>query len=265
MSGIAVITFCLDREKALLRCIKSVQAQKHFQDVVHYIFSERTNELRSSPILQPYEDLVKWIPIAHPVREHSSPRMAKLRQAALQHIQEPCVCFLDDDNEFLPDHLSSLLNCFQNQKLDAAYSWRILCHSDGRLFAGNYYPWHPDPKIAESLYQWCVQNKVMRSKDPIVYDGPNFSNDPRNVATVDMNEWLFRTKSLLSLGFDLEFTQEELNNQVGEDDKLLRKILAANFNFTCSQQATVRYYLGGVSNSTISVSYTNLTLPTNGW
>lgn len=249
MSGIAVITFCLDREKVLLRCIKSVQAQKISKNIVHYIFSERTKELRSSSILKPYENLVKWISIDPPEKEHSSPRMAKLRQAALQHIQEPYVCFLDDDNEFLPYHLSSLLEHFHNRELDAVYSWRILCHSDGRLFAGNYYPWHQNPKIAESLYQWCVQNKVIRLQDPIVYDGPIFSDDLRNVATVDMNEWLFKTKSLLSLGFDLEFTQEELNNQVGEDDKLLRKILAANFNFTCSQQATVRYYLGGVSNS----------------
>ncbi|NEN94791.1 MAG: glycosyltransferase family 2 protein [Moorea sp. SIO3I7] len=254
MLTVAVITFCVDRDRELERCINSVRLQQ--VPTIHYVFSERVNELKTSPVLKPIKDLVRWVAIEDvPYHEHSSPRMAKLRQSALEKIQEPFVCFLDDDNEFLPNHLSSLLHCIQEQQLDAAYSWRILLHPDGSLFEGDYYPWHADPKTASLLYKWCVDNEVIRLGDAVVYDGPRVSDDPRNVATVDMNEWLFRTKSLLRIGFNAEFTQEELDNQVGEDDKILNKILNIDFRFACSQQATVKYYLGGVSNSDDNYRY----------
>ncbi|NMF63586.1 hypothetical protein DP113_09590 [Brasilonema octagenarum UFV-E1] len=250
MHKIAVITFCFDRELELVRCIKSVQAQQDAPPFVHYVFSERVEALKNVSEVAKVEKLVHWVSISNPYHaEHSSPRMAKLRQAALEMIQEPYVCFLDDDNEILPNHLSSLFNVIEVQQLDAAYSWRVLVYPDGSPFTGDYYPWNPSQEIAESLYQWCLENGLLRPGDSIVYDGPRNSDDPRNVATVDMNEWLFRTDSIRHLGFNPEFSQQELANQVGEDDKLLEKILQNDFRFECTQNATVRYYLGGVSNA----------------
>lgn len=255
MKKIAIVTFCFNRERELVRCIKSVQAQQDAPPFVHYVFSERVEALKEVPDVAKMENFVDWVSITNPYSaEHSSPRMAKLRQAALEMIQEPYVCFLDDDNEILPNHLISLFNLIEAQQLDAAYSWRVLVYPDGSPFAGDYYPWNPNKEVAESLYRWCVENELIRPGDSIIYDGPRNSTHPHNVATVDMNEWLFRTASLHRLGFNPEFTEEELVNQVGEDDKLLEKILRSDFRFECTQKATVRYYLGGVSNARLNIN-----------
>jgi hypothetical protein len=253
MKKIAIITFCLDRTQELVRCIQSIQHQQGAPPFVHYIFSERATDLQANPAVANSQALVTWVPITHAYgAEHSSPRMAKLRQLALETIQEPYVCFLDDDNEMLPHHLISLFDLLESQQLDATYSWRTLVYPDGSLFAGDHYPWHPRPELAESLYGWCVEHGIIRPGESIVYDGPRNSDDPHNVATIDMNEWLFRTSSLRRIKFNPAFTEQELANQVGEDDKLLERILRSDFRFAGTEQATVRYYLGGVSNASIT-------------
>lgn len=246
---LCVLTFTVDRPADLARCIESVLGQQGAPPVRHLILSERTAELASDPRLSRFGGLVEWVPLGGtPHQGPSSARMASLRQAAIGLVAEPLVCFLDDDNAFEPGHLASLAGLIESAELDAAHSWRRLFHSDGTPFDGSYFPWHPDPRVAGELHAWCVSQGILEPGSDVVRDGPREDRDCRNVATVDMNEWLFRTEVLRAVGFGTSFTEAEAANQVGEDDKLLARLRAAGVRFGCSRQPTVRYQLGGVSN-----------------
>lgn len=249
MPSICVITFCVDRAVKLFNCIKSVLDQTVSCSIRHIVLSERVDLLRHDPHLNSLKDLVIWHKLnGKPHTGFSSSRMAKLRQYALSLVNEPFVCFLDDDNEFSPEHLMTLKKIIDNNKLDAAYSWRELHEIEGMPFKGDRYPWHPNHEIADKLYNWCVKNRVITPGEAIVRDGPIEDPSPYNVSTVDMNEWLFRTDRLRSIGFVDNFTFEEIANMTGEDDKLLTSMIGAKLKFACSYRPTIRYHLGGVSN-----------------
>jgi hypothetical protein len=247
--GIGVVTLSYRREQALARCVASVAAQQAPVPVRHYVFSEEADLLRASHGLRPWSDRVAWMQIDHPPRDHRhTQRVARLRQPTLAAIAEPYVAYLDDDNEMLPGHLDSLHRLLHGSDLDAAYSWRTLVYPDGSPYEGDFYPWHPNPARARELHRWCVAHGVIVPGDAVVYDGPRAGDEAENVATVDMNEWLFRTGSLRRLGFDRDFSDDDVANQIGEDDKLLQRALAAGMRIAPTRRPTIRYTLGGLSN-----------------
>ncbi len=246
--NIRVLTFSVDRPELLARCIRSVKAQVGAPVIRHSVLSERAPSLRAHPVLAEVAGDVDWITIpSEPFVGDSSPRMARLRHWALRSVGEELVAFLDDDNAITTDHFACLFACLE-AGVDAAYSWRRLENPDGTPFDGSRYPWHPDPLRAAQLHAWCVAAEVMEPGSDVVRDGPVDDPHADNVATVDMNEWLFRTQALRQLGFECRFTAYEVANQVGEDDKLLALIRTAGLELRSSEAPTVLYRLGGVSN-----------------
>jgi glycosyltransferase involved in cell wall biosynthesis len=212
------------------------------------VLSERWESLQVHPLLAALVDAVDWVSISsEPFVGNSSVRMARLRQRALNSVKEEFVAFLDDDNAITPDHFARLHACIE-AGADAAYSWRRLELPDGRPFDGSWYPWHPDPDRSATLHAWCVASGMIVPGSDVVRDGPIDNPHADNVATVDMNEWLFRTQALRRVGFECQFTPDEIANQVGEDDKLLARVRATGMRLGCSNSPTVLYRLGGVSN-----------------
>lgn len=253
MNGICVITFSVNRPAALARCIRSVLSQQNVPPIRHCVFSERVDELRSSPPLRILKDRVIWHELEGEAHQGaSSPRMARLRGKSLEQVKEPLVCFLDDDNEFFPNHLASLVHLIDALGLDAAHSWRLISNPDGTFFSGNYYPWHPDARTASRMYLWCVRHGVLTPGEAVMRDGRRGLGEPDCVATVDMNEWLFRTEILRGIGFDFSFSDEDVANCIGEDDKLFARVMETGLNFACTEMPTVHYRLGGVSNAPAS-------------
>ena len=253
MSGsnteICVLTFAVDRPRELARCIASVAAQIGAPRLRHRILSERAEELRNDPHLTVWRDRVEWHTLEGvPFEGSSSPRVARLRDAAIRQVDEPLLCFLDDDNEFAPGHLASLYALLQQEEYDAVHSWRTVLNMDGSPFPFSHYPWHNNAEIAGQMYAWCVDNGVIVPGDPVMRDGALDVDHDNSYATVDMNEWLFRTAPLCRVGFDSQFSTGDLRLRVGEDDKLYRRMLACGMRIASSKQPTVRYYLGGVSN-----------------
>jgi GT2 family glycosyltransferase len=248
---ICVITFTVDRVALLIRCIKSVLLQD--MPVRHLIFSEHSERLMEDERLGFCRQRIEFIKLdGQPHHGSSSPRMATLRQFALPFVKERYVCFLDDDNEMEPEHLHSLLLIIEQQDVAAAYSWRTLLHTDGRYFDGRSYPWHSNEIEADKRWKWCVNAGVLVQGEPVMRDGPVTAADPMGLATVDMNEWLFKTAELKRVGMDFEFSEQDLLNRVGEDDKLFARIRLLGLPIAGSRRATIRYYLGGVSNYRIN-------------
>lgn len=48
------------------------------------------------------------------------------RERALMMVNTPLVAFLDDDDEFMPEHLEKLYNCMRDTDADYVYSWFIM-------------------------------------------------------------------------------------------------------------------------------------------
>lgn len=249
LADVCILTFAVDRPEALARCIASVAAQQGSIRIEQRILSERTAALRAHPALAPWRDRVQWQALpGQPFQGSSSARMARLRAMAVAQVTQPLVGFLDDDNELEPEHLDSLCQLLRDPELQAAHSWRQVLNPDGSAFLFERYPWHDDPRVAQKMYQWGLEQGVFAPGSPVMRDGVRGPDCPENCATVDMNEWLFRTACLRGLGFDDRFSQFEVDHRVGEDDKLFQRARAEGVKFVCSQRPTVRYYLGGVSN-----------------
>jgi GT2 family glycosyltransferase len=249
---ICVITFTVDRVELLIRCIRSVILQD--LSVHHLIFSENYEQLMKDTRLDFCREAgVEFLPLEGlPHCGPSSPRMAVLRNHSLSFVREEYVCFLDDDNEMEPGHLRSLLAVIALQQVMAAYSWRTLLYADGSHFDGRSYPWHSNETEAYKRWKWCVDAGVMVQGEPIMYDGPVTVPDPMGIATIDMNEWLFKTEELKQVGMDFHFSEKDEMDRVGEDDKLFARIRESGLPIAGSGMATIRYYLGGVSNYRIN-------------
>ena len=249
LAEVCILTFAVDRPQALARCIASVAAQQGPLRIHQRILSERVSALREHPLLAPWRDRVEWQSLpGKPFQGASSARMARLRAAAVAEVTQPLVGFLDDDNALEPEHLHSLCQMLSDTRLEAAHAWRQVLNPDGSAFLFEHYPWHDDPFVAQKMYRWGLEQGVFAPGSPVMRDGVRGAECAESYATVDMNEWLFRTPCLQRLGFDDAFSQFEVDQRVGEDDKLFHRVRSQGIKFACSERATVRYYLGGVSN-----------------
>ncbi len=69
--------------------------------------------------------------------DHEHRGAGETRQRALMAVDPiiyPWVAFLDDDDEFLPEHLEKLLNFAQETDADYVYSWFKIVSSSGKIF-----------------------------------------------------------------------------------------------------------------------------------
>ncbi len=249
LAEVCVLTFAVDRPQALARCIASVAAQQGPVRIHQRILSERVSALREHPFLAPWRDRVEWQSLpGKPFQGDSSARMARLRATAVAEVTQPLVGFLDDDNTLEPEHFQTLCQLLSDPGLEAAHAWRQVLNPDGSAFLFEHYPWHDDPVVAQKMHRWGVEQGVFTPGSPVMRDGVRGAECAESYATVDMNEWLFRTSCLQRLGFEDVFSQFEVDQRVGEDDKLFHRVRSQGVKFACSERATVRYYLGGVSN-----------------
>jgi len=247
--SVCVVTFAYRRPELLSRCIASVARQQTELSIRQLVMLQEETRIELTLSGGRSRYLLEWRRQERFYEQaFASGRLARMRQDVLELIDEPLVCFLDDDNEFLDGHLQSLLSLIREDGLDAAFSWRRLVSRDGRPYDGFSYPWHPEPDRANALHRWCVEHGVIEPGSDIVRDGPRDDRSAENVATVDMNEWMIGTDLLRSVGFDTYFSQEDARNQIGEDDKLLGRFMSRGVRFGCTARATVLYRLGGVSN-----------------
>lgn len=248
---LCVITLTRDRPELLHQAMMSVEKQRDSVPLLrHIIASEQVEELRCHPLFTRPRPWVTWLPLPDkPKTGFASERLARLRSQVLEQVSEDWVAFLDDDNSVQLDHYADLLALAYRERLCAVHSWRQLIEGDGRPFNGRRYPWHPVQERALALWRWCVRHGVITPDSDVVRDGVIDDPSMDNVATVDMNEWLFSTETLRKVGFQLDYSEEEAANQVGEDDRLLARLRSANVDMGCTQRPSLIYRLGGCSNS----------------
>ncbi len=249
---ITVITLTRKRPNLLKRAIASVHSQDYPGQVTHLIIIDDCFE--TAQTMTKIDDgsfnkrLISHFETREP-GEHSGPaRCAYLRNLAVQMASTHWVAFLDDDNEYEPNHLSSLMACAFETKHSAVYSYRKIYQFDGTPYLERRFPWVRDPEEGKKVYEFLCTKGVLTHDSNILrgmVDPKGYSNPTR---IVDTSEWLLARSLLIQYPFP-PFTEEELMTTMCEDDKLLELLVEQEVPISTTKLATLRYYLGGYSNN----------------
>lgn len=248
---VTVVTLTRNRPHLLERALRSVQRQDLDAPFRHLVVIDDCHEtytfLRSR---EPLPANVRWLLAGRGPGDVSGPgRSARLRNMAVRASRAPWIGFLDDDNEWEPDHLSSLLECAGRTGHRAVHSHLRMLNADGSPYLEPREPWARDP--AEGRAQWAR----MRAKGVVSPGGcvrrdrldPPGTEDP--VVSVDTGEWLLARELLLEVPFRDVYDAHDEAESIGEDDKLAMDLRARAEPVSCTGRATLRYYLGGYSNN----------------
>lgn len=269
---IGVVTVTRGRPRLLRRAMDSVYAQDFAGPVEHVIvIDEEDPETAAAALAAPTRPGLRVTVHAQPRppaerdeppgdKRRVYPRLSRLFNTGVRISTADWIAFLDDDNEYEPDHLSSLLECAREHGVQVAHSGRTMWYADGAPYLDE--AWHTvtDPAEAARIYDvMCAKgvrvrgtNILLDRADPRVPGGAFRTSstmraeDP--VCLVDQSVWLVRRDLLLRLPIPETFTDAEHEANTAPDDKLLRTLQDNDVPMVATDRPTVRYYLGGVSN-----------------
>jgi len=176
-------------------------------------------------------------------------RLGALRNLGIELANGDTVALLDDDNDWTPDHLPSLLGVLdRNPDLAAVHSWRELWRQ-GQPHPVDTYPWvlGGDEERQRVLFDAQVSAGILRLGDHRARDRHGFPCRGQLFSCVDAGEWLVRRSLFRDIPFSAPWTYTELLYGYCDDYRFARRLLEANVAVGCSEQFTLRYSLGGGS------------------
>ncbi|MFE1834059.1 glycosyltransferase family 2 protein [Streptomyces sviceus] len=269
---ISVVTVTRGRPLLLRRAMHSVYAQDFDGRIEHVIIiddedPETVAAVSAAPTRPGLRVIVHQEP--RPAAERDEPpgdkrrvypRLSRLFNTGVRVSSADWIAFLDDDNEYEPHHLSSLLDCAREHGVRVAHSGRTMWYADGAPYLDE--AWHTvtDPDEAARIYEVMCDKGVRVRGTNIMLDraDPRGPGDPFRtsstmraedpVSLVDQSVWLVHRELLLRLPIPETFTDAEHEANTAPDDKLLRTLQDNGVAMVSTRQPTVRYYLGGVSN-----------------
>ena len=244
-----VIILTRDREMLLRRALRSVRRQKCVIDLQVLILNNgatlkfdpkcELGNIPNSVVTINGELLDKMLPIQ---------RVSHLRNFAVSCVGTDFLSFLDDDNEWEPDHLCSLFQLIRQTGSVAVHSWRTVQDESGRPVGLLEFPWARTMDERLSRFADAVQAGILHPGSPEVHDCVQATVGNREIGMVDMGCWIFARDFVKALPFTTEFSTAEIRAAYGEDDKLLDEIRKHAIPVECSKRASLRYTLGGFSN-----------------
>lgn len=240
--SITVLTVTRGRPAWLLRCLQAVLDQSGVE-AEHLVLIDDcdTTDRALSEIEHPR---LTWLLRRRRPGETSGPgHLARLRNLMIRMARTEWVAFLDDDNVFLPEHLSSLLDCARRHAADAVHSWMRVFDDAGVPYLEARWPWCRDDAQAARKYAEMASRGVVTPGDNIVRDA--LANFPARC--VDTSAWLLRRAALGEAPMDPHFTRAEFEANKAEDDHLHATIARRGLKVVCTEAATLSYTLGGYS------------------
>lgn len=176
-------------------------------------------------------------------------RVSMLRNLSLDFAKYQYIAFLDDDNYWASNHLSSLYNLMNSSNFLGVHSWRRLIDQNNKPWIPTKFPWiSSSQKESDELYEIYIQAGLLNNKNNILKDTGYIHWKEKDFGTVDMGAWLFNKKLFDLIRFETSYTQSDINLMATEDDKLLKRIKELSIEFTSSHLPTLYYRLGGYSN-----------------
>jgi hypothetical protein len=270
--SIGVITVTRHRQTLLRRTMASVRAQDYEGRIDHLIvIDDDPDSLPVVPTAPTRPGLsVRAELVSRPPEEADErpgdrrwvyPRLARLLNIGARSCDTAWVAVLDDDNEYEPNHLSSLMACAKAHDAPVAHSGRQLFWSDGEPYLDE--KWHTvsDPDEGSRIYELMCErgirirgtNILLDRADPLppgaTYRSSSVVRPEDPIFLVDQNVWLMRREVLLSNPVPEVFTPEDHATNTAPDDKLFARLLTNGVSIVSTGLPTVRYYLGGISNA----------------
>lgn len=270
METITVVTLTRRRSALVRRAIASVRAQDYPGAINHLVVIDDCAE--SAANLASVESSARRRVIVHceprapgEIPEGATgidvvyPRIARLLNIGVRMTDALWVAFLDDDNEYEPNHLSSLVECAVRNDCPAVHSFRQVYYADGSPYLAPRFPWARDPEDGARIHDvlcsrgvWVRHSNVLKDRagpygfTPFRNSTILSSRDP--VFLVDTSVWLFERSLLLRYPVPEAFSDQDVRENTAPDDKLLEVLLAGGVRIVASGLPTLRYYLGGISN-----------------
>ena len=249
-ASVSVITVTRGRPKLLWRALASIGAQRGVHGILTCLVvvddCDETRRLLSGARLPPW--CVWTVDRRQPHTTGGPARLAALRNAAWEATGGSHVAFLDDDNEWTPGHVA-LLQDAVGSYAGAAHSHRTIWTSDGRPYLDCLWPWRPDRDEAQRRWELMCRRGVTAMGSNVYRDRADPLEDVDGVRTVDTSEWLITRDIIDGTPFPTHYDRTDWEQRCFEDGKLLRQLLSAGIRPACTRQPTLRYYLGGYSNS----------------
>jgi glycosyltransferase involved in cell wall biosynthesis len=243
--GITVVTLARNEPRRLQKAISSVTNQQISAAKHHLVMIDdcpATLEYLSS--LRP---AVTWYYATRlPSDRTGVPRVAVLRNLALSLVRTRWVSFLDQDNTFYPNHLERLHSLARHSNSLAVHSWRRLFWRDGRPFTEAYDPWTRNEWDRRSVYEQRRRLGIYLAGSNVLRD--TLGDCSSELYNIDMNEWLIATELARSVGFKVQYSRDEWVTNRPEDWHFARDVYQAYSKIICTQEATLDYFLGGLSN-----------------
>ncbi|MFC5722384.1 glycosyltransferase family 2 protein [Streptomyces gamaensis] len=248
---VTVVTLTRNRPRLLARALRSVQRQDLDAPCRHLVVIDDCHETYLSlRAREPLPGNVRWLLAGRGPEDVSGPgRSARLRNMAVRASRARWICFLDDDNEWEPEHLSSLLECAGRTGHRAVHSHLTMLNADGTPYLEPREPWARDAAEGRAQWAWMRAKGVVTPGSCVRRDrlDPPGVADP--VVSVDTGEWLLDRGLLLDVPFRDVYDARDEAASVGEDDKFAMDLRARGEPVSCTGRATLRYYLGGYSNN----------------
>lgn len=268
--GITVITITSGRRELLSRAARSVYNQDYPGCIEHlivaddclYNISSLANEFPRSDIrrirLHAENRLENEQNLQAMSRQSIYPRLARLLNKGIFLSSFGWIAFLDDDNEYEPDHLTRLYTFACDSDCNAVHSARSMLNVDGSPYLAPLFPGASTKEDGTRIYRLMCDRGVWIEGTNILKDRADahqtsFANstvmsnaDP--VLLVDQNLWLISRELLIRYPIPEIFTDTDIANNTCPDDKLLENLILNHIQIKSNGHPSVRYYLGGISN-----------------
>lgn len=246
---VTVITVTRGRPKSLRRAIAAVSGQCCSHVSAHIVLVDDCEatwrDLATSPVPSVWP---RWC--ERRGEDRTGPgRHGKLRDYGARLANSPWLAYLDDDNEWQPEHLHSLLARAAETGAKAVHSWQQIYNEDGTPFLDERNPWMRTRKLGIRDYPRLVRLGVMNKGSNIFRDRADQEAGPDAIRDVDGGAWLLEVALTERFGFTYSFDAQDERLRIGEDDKFLEALLAASIPIECTKLPTLLYRLGGFSNT----------------
>lgn len=258
---VTIVTLTSGRNQELIRCVKSVKAQKFDGYIEHIIVNDNSTWLyqNKEKLLQINKNLlildtnIDQTPTAFQPLYWPS-RSGCLRNIAFAASTGKYIVQLDDDNTIDTNHVSSLVSTALSMPHPGiAYSWRRVFFVDGAPFLEPTFPWKLMTGVTKNeklfrrfIYEQYVKHQIMTPGSNIMRDAIS-SKTEIPVYTIDNNEMLVPRSIMQAYPYTVWYTLDEMLHCFTEDYKFVRTAYENSVPFYATRQVTLNYFLGGVS------------------
>lgn len=251
---VTVITPTKGRPAAVRAAIESVRSQT-ISRVEHLVLGDNCPDLAKPEVLGALRRdfprvTIKNVPSGPAAPTYPPARTARIRNLGIRRASGAFIAHLDDDNTFEPDHLDSLVTCLMaNPEAVAAHSWRKLFTCAGEPFIpAGINPWIDDPAQSAVNYAQLADSSVFEPGSHVMHDRIT-GREGQEFFLVDVSELLVRAAFHQAHPFPAHYSAAQVAAGLCEDRAWCIRVIRAGHQIVRSERATLRYAMGGYSNS----------------